>query len=182
MGDSEGDIIERTIFVTRFRTIKNEVITVPNSTILSGPVTNFSEEARTLGLILHTTVTIGYDAPWPQVQHLLIKAAMSTPRVLPSPAPYVLQTTLNDFNVSYQINAYTALPNEMALIYSDLHARIQDEFNQAGVEIMSPGYTAIRDGNTVTIPSEQRPPGYQPPAFRVDGTRAAAGGSSTLGL
>lgn len=170
VGDSEGDVIERTIFVTRLRTIKNEVITVPNSTILSGPVTNFSGESGSPGLILHTTLTIGYDAPWPQVQDLLIKAASSTPRVLASPSPYVLQTALNDFNVSYQINAYTDRPNEMALIYSDLHSRIQDEFNKAGVEIMSPGYTAIRDGNTVTIPPEERPQGYRPPSFRVDGT------------
>lgn len=168
VGDSVGDVVERTIFVTRLRTIKNEVITVPNSMMLAGPITNFSEEARSTGLILHTTVTIGYDAPWMQVEELLTKAAESTPGVLHSPVPFVLQTALNDYNVSYEINAYTGQPSEMELIYSNLHARIQDEFNRAGVEIMSPGYTALRDGNTITIPPDQRPSGYRPASFRMN--------------
>jgi small-conductance mechanosensitive channel len=112
-------------------------------------------------------VTIGYDAPWRTVHELMIDAAKATSGILAEPAPFVLQTALNDFNVSYQINAYTDRPNDMINIYSELHRNIQDKFNAGGVEIMSPSYYALRDGNTVTIPEQERPKGYEAPGFRV---------------
>ncbi|MEO6631173.1 MAG: mechanosensitive ion channel family protein, partial [Mucilaginibacter sp.] len=77
-------------------------------------------------------------------------------------------TDLNDFNVTYQINAYTAQSHKMAVIYSNLHQNIQDKFNEAGVEIMSPHYTALRDGNTIQIPDDYKPKGYKKPGFKVE--------------
>ena len=168
VGDSFGDIIEASLLATRVRTIKNEDITIPNSVVLNSSVINYSREARTLGLILHTSVTIGYDAPWRKVHDLLIEAALATPGLLQEPRPFVWQTALNDFYVTYEINAYTDSPREMIDIYAALHARIQDTFFAAGVEIMSPHYTSLRDGNAIEIPASSRPPGYRAPAFRVE--------------
>jgi small-conductance mechanosensitive channel len=134
------------------RTIKNVDVTIPNSTLLGAQVHNFSANAQAQGLILHSTVTIGYDAPWRVVHGLLLEAAAHTEGLLADPAPFVLQTSLDDFFVSYQINAYTRLPNRMAELQSNLHTQIQEAFNRAGVEIMSPHYRAVRDGNPSTIP------------------------------
>ena len=176
IADTVGDVLEKSILVTRVRTIKNVEIIIPNSMILNSHIMNYSAQAKGAGLILNTSVTIGYDAPWRTVHELLISAALKTSGVLAQPKPFVLQTALNDFNVSYQINAYTDRPNDMFQIYSDLHQNIQDEFNRGGVEIMSPNYFALRDGNTVTIPEENRPEGYDAPNFRVklaDPPRAA---------
>jgi small-conductance mechanosensitive channel len=131
-------------------------------------VINYTRESRTRGLILHTTVTIGYDAPWRKVHDLLIEAALGTPDILPSPRPFVWQTALNDFYVTYEINAYTAMPHTMPETYAALHARIQDSFYAAGVEIMSPHYTSVRDGNTIAIPEAQRSPGYRTRGFQVE--------------
>ena len=170
VGDTFGDVIEKNLLITRIRTIKNVEVTVPNGTVLSSQIINLSAEAKTNRLILNTSVTIGYDAPWRTVHELLIAAARATEHVLESPAPFVLQTALNDFNVSYEINAYTDQPNLSHLIYSELHANIQEKFNQGGVEIMSPNYFALRDGNTVTIPEADRPAGYDAPSFRVKKT------------
>lgn len=175
VGDALGDVVETALLATHVRTIKNEEVTIPNSLVLGSSVMNYSRRAGTLGLILHTSVTIGYDAPWRTVHDLLISAALATPRVLPEPRPFVWQTALNDFYVTYEINAYTASPQDMVETYADLHARIQDAFYAAGVEIMSPHYTSIRDGNTVAIPEAQRPRGYQPGAFRVSETTSRAG-------
>ena len=168
IGETVGDVVERTMLVTRIRTIKNVDITVPNGTVLASQVINFTTQAAARGLILHTTVTIGYDAPWRQVHELLIAAAAATENILAEPAPFVLQTSLDDFYVSYQINAYTEEPSIMAQTYSLLHQNIQDRFNEAGVEIMSPHYRAARDGNQVTIPAEHLAKNYQAPAFRVE--------------
>jgi small-conductance mechanosensitive channel len=167
IGDDVGDVIEKKLLLTRIRTIKNEDITIPNSTILSRHTINFSSASQSLGLILHTTVTIGYDAPWRTVHQLLISAAKNTPGILDQPEPFVLQTSLDNSYVSYQINAYTNEPNRMAEIYSGLHQNIQDKFNEAKVEIMSPHYQAIRDGNQTTIPADYLPQEYQAPAFRI---------------
>jgi small-conductance mechanosensitive channel len=153
IGETTGDVIEKSLLVTRIRTIKNEIISIPNSNVMNSHTTNFSAEVREgNGLILYTTVTIGYDAAWETVHKLLVKAALSTEGISQNPIPFVLQTSLDDFFVSYQINAYTNSPNEQATIYSNLHLQIQEAFNEAGVEIMSPHYNAIRDGNTKTTP------------------------------
>jgi small-conductance mechanosensitive channel len=169
VGEVMGDVVEKNLLVTRLRTIKNEDITIPNGTILSGHTTNYTTVAKTMGLILNTTVTIGYDVPWQTVHNLLISAAEATEGVLTEQKPFVLQTALNDFNVSYQVNAYTSLSNQMATVYSRLHQNIQDKFNEAGVEIMSPHYTALRDGNHIQIPENYVPDGYKKPGFKVGG-------------
>lgn len=134
---------------------------------MNSHILNYSSAAEELGLIVYSTVTIGYDAPWKKVHQALIEAAISTDGLLHDPKPFVLQTSLDDFYVSYQINAYTKEPNKQALIYSGLHQNIQDQFNNAGIEIMSPHYNALRDGNQTTIPSEQLPHSYVTPSFRV---------------
>lgn len=165
IGEVTGDIIAKTLLVTRIRTIQNEIVSIPNSTVISNHTINYSSDAPDKGLILHTTVTIGYDAPWRQVHQLLIDAALATPMIEQEPAPYVLQTSLDDYYVSYRINAFTREPNKQAVIYSALHANIQDKFNEAGVEIMSPHYKALRDGNQTTIPADYLPKDYTPPPF-----------------
>ncbi|MGH7146717.1 MAG: mechanosensitive ion channel family protein [Nitrospiraceae bacterium] len=169
IADTVGDVIERTLLVTRIRTIKNVDITIPNSMVLSSHLINFSSVAREQGLILHTAITIGYDAPWKTVHALMIAAAKATTHILEKPEPFVLQTSLDDFYVTYEINAYTDQANKMATIYAELHQNIQDKFNEAGVEIMSPHYAQIRDGNKTTIPDPYLPKDYQAPAIRIEG-------------
>jgi small-conductance mechanosensitive channel len=123
IGDVTGDVVEKTLLVTRVRTIKNEVITIPNSSVLNGNTTNYSSEATETGLIIHTTVTIGYDVPWKNMHQALIDAALRTDLIIDEPKPFVLQTSLDDFYVSYQINAYTREAGKQALIYSNLHPK-----------------------------------------------------------
>jgi small-conductance mechanosensitive channel len=146
--------------VTRIRTIKNVIITIPNAKVLNNHITNYSAASDESGLILNTTVTIGYDAPWRQVHKLLIGAADATPGVLEDPEPFVFQTSLDDYYVSYELNAYTKEPLRMAEIYSRLHQNIQDKFIEAGIEIMSPAYSALRDGNQGVVAREYKQPAY----------------------
>jgi len=176
IGGTTGDVIERTFLYTKVLTIKNEEVLVPSLTALGSPLTNYSARAHGQGLILHTSVTIGYDAPWRQVHELLLHAADRTSHTLKEPKPFVLQTALDDFYVGYQINVYTNQAARMAQIYSELHQNIQDSFNEGGIEICSPHYRQLRDGNTTSIPADYRGLEYEAPRFRVD-TRAASGGA-----
>jgi small-conductance mechanosensitive channel/TolA-binding protein len=153
IGDITGDVIEKSLLVTRIRTIKNEIISIPNSTVMNSHTINYSSDAPDKGLIIHTTVTIGYDVPWRDLQQALIDAALKTEYILQDPKPFVLQTSLDDFYVSYQINAYIREANKQAVIYSNLHQNILDVCSERGIEIMSPHYRAERDGNATTIPA-----------------------------
>ena len=152
IGEAFGDVVEKSFLVTRIRTTKNEDISVPNANVLSNHIVNYSAMARDgSGVILHTEVTIGYDVPWPRVHQLLIQAARDTPGVEAEPPPFVLQTSLGDFSVAYQLNAYTKEVTRMARLYSDMHQHIQDRFAEADVEILSPTYGAYREGPS-TVP------------------------------
>lgn len=163
LNDTTGNVIEKTPLVTRIRTPKNEVVTIPNSFVMSSHTVNFSQSAREYGLIIHSEVSIGYDVPWRKTHQLLIEAALNTPGVMDDPRPFVLETSLDDYYPVYQVNAYIKDANRLAQIYSDLHQNIQDRFNEEGVEIMSPHYIATRDGNETTIPKNDLRRGEEKP-------------------
>jgi small-conductance mechanosensitive channel len=167
IADAVGDIMAKNLLLVRLRTIKNVDISIPNSLVLANHIINYSTNAKDAGVILHTSVTIGYDAPWKTVHELLIRAANRVDGLLAEPPPYVLQTKLDDFYVAYEINAYTRRPNEMAIFYSRLHEEIQNSFNEGGVEILSPHYVAMRDGNAMGVPSEYLPKHYKAPGFTI---------------
>jgi small-conductance mechanosensitive channel len=169
IADAEGVIVAKTTHVTRIRTPKNVTISVPNSLVMSNHIVNFTTMARddTDGLIVHTTITIGYDVPYQQVEELLIEAGKATEFVQETPEPFVLQTALSDFYVAYQINVYTRESQQMPGILSELHRNIQASFHAAGVEIASPHLSALRDGNVANIPEDDLPKDYRPTSFRV---------------
>ena len=140
IGDHIGDVEEMRLMVTHVRTPKNEVVVVSNSSIINGEVVNYSKLAQNDGLILHTTVDIGYETPWRQVEAMLVEAAARTRGLLREPQPFVLQKQLGDFAVNYEINAYCHDPRAMYDLYSALHHNILDVFNEYGVQIMTPAY------------------------------------------
>src|SRR5271165_1866885 len=167
IGDNIGNVVSQNMLATHLQTFQQEEIVVPNSVILGSHVINYSLLGQTEGVILHTSVTIGYDTPWRTVHGLLLEAAAKTHDILGDPAPFVLQRQLEDSYVQYEINAYTRNPHAMFVTYSNLHANIQDCFYAAGVEIMSPVYHSLRDGNKTAIPAEFLPKDYRPKGFRI---------------
>lgn len=154
VNDITGDVVEKSMLVTRIKTVKNERVTVPNAAILSGHIINYTYSAEKYSLILHTTITIGYDVDWRKVHQLLIKSAKDIEFVETTPEPFVLQKSLDDFYVAYEINAYTKHEKKKLKIMSDLHANIQDNFHAAGVEIMSPHYRVTRNNEDIAIPEK----------------------------
>jgi small-conductance mechanosensitive channel len=166
IGDHVGDVVEQRLLVTRLRTPKNEEVVIPNSVILNGEVVNYSTLARDQGVILHTTVGIGYETPWRQVEAMLLQAAERTPGLPKAPAPFVLQQALGDFCVTYQLNVYCDQPQQMAQLYSALHRNILDMFNEYGVQIMTPAYEGD-PAQPKVVPKEQW---YAAPARGPGGT------------
>ena len=158
ISETSGDVVEKSLLVTRLHTRKNVDVTIPNSMVLSGQIINYSSSANTDGLIVNTTVTIGYDVPWKDVHQALKASAKKCQLLDQNKEAFVLQTALNDFSVAYELNAITRKPNQLPAVYSELHENIQNEFNETGIEIMSPIYHSLRDGNESTIPKIHRKP------------------------
>lgn len=156
IGETTGDVIEQGLFVTRMRTIYNEEVTVPNTVALGGRVVNYSAAARRPeGLGLRVTAGIGYDVDWRQVHELMKAAAADTENIVEDPEPFVIQSDLDNFAVEYILVACTREPKKALRTKSELRQNVLDRFNAAGVEIMTPDVTALRNSVEPTIPAEQ---------------------------
>lgn len=168
IGDTEGTVSELGLFATRIQTGMGEEIVLPNNYITSTPTKNYSRTvAEGKGFVLDTSVTIGYDTPWRQVQALLLQAARATPGIMADPAPYVIQTALSDWYIEYRLVAYAGpeTPAKRARVLSDLHAQIIDAFNEYGVQIMSPHYLADKNEPVVVAKQDwHRAPASPPDA------------------
>lgn len=152
IGESMGRVTEKGLIVTKMVTYKNEEITIPNTQVLSSQVTNYSTKAQSRELILYTTITIGYDTPWTLVHKMMIEAAERSSLISKERKPFVLQTALNDYHISYQLNAFTQHEDKIPGAYSELHQNIQQVFAENHVEIMSPGFTVLRNTPKDTTP------------------------------
>lgn len=167
IGETTGEVIACELLALKLRTATNVDIFIPNALVLGRHIENYSRQAAEGRLILHTSVTLGYDVPWQRASELLIAAARATPHVATDPPPFVLRTALEDSYVRHELNVFTSTASGMAETYSALHTSILDRFHEAGIEIMSPHYSAVRDGNHAAIPTAGLPAGYRPPAFSV---------------
>jgi small-conductance mechanosensitive channel len=149
---TEGVVQEVGTLATKLKTMRNEEITIPNAVLVGNPIRNYSRLSDTQGTMMSTKVTIGYDAPWRQVHALLTSSAEATPGLRPAPAAFVLQRALSDFYVEYELFVYLDKPLERLYRLSELHQNIQDAFNAAGLQIMSPHFRSQPEQPVVVPP------------------------------
>lgn len=147
VNDITGYVVEKNALVTRVRTILNEDVTIPNAAILSGHTVNYSSSGKRLGLVIAAKVTVTYENAWETIHPLLIKAAMQTKDINKMQTPFVFQSALNDFYVTYQLNIYTNKPERMYHIQSELYQQILSVFKEAGIQLMSPQPIHIVDSH-----------------------------------
>jgi small-conductance mechanosensitive channel len=155
-----GIVTEVAALAIKVATVRNEEITIPNSVLVSSPIHNYS---RMQDALITTTVTIGYDTPWRQVHAMLVDAARRTAGVRQDFEPYVYQRALSDFYVEYELFAGIETGARRAAVMSELHATIQDSFNEHGVQIMSPHFEAQPE-RAVVVPKAEwfKSPAGQP--------------------
>ena len=142
VGDILGDVENFSLLETQVRTVKNELVGIPNTKLLSDNIINYSRMKGTTGVKIHSTVGIGYETPKEQVEALLISAAKKIEGVREKPGPFVLVTELTDFEVKYQINAHILRDADTVTVLSNLNKNILDAFRAAQVQIMTPNYRA----------------------------------------
>jgi len=167
IGEVLGDVTEKGLFVTRINSWSNEKVTIPNGKVLSGEVINLSTAANENGLSVLVTAGIGYDVEWRKVHELMKEAAGKTPGIEKEPEPFVIQTQLGDYAVSYLLIGKTMEPKNERFVASDLRANVLDAFNKAGIEIMTPSVTSVRDANRPAIPDQWEPRPFSIPGFSI---------------
>jgi len=176
--DTVGEVIETGLLVTRMRTKRNEIVVVPNSLILANQILNYSELAREHGVVLHTTVGIGYEVPWRQTEEILLMAAQRTAGIAGAPAPFVHQVELGDFCVTYELNVHCRDARTMMSVRSDLHRNILDLFNEYGIQIMTPAY----EGDPETAKIVPRDRWFAAPARPDDAGATPSSGAEETGV
>ena len=152
VGDKVGDVVEIKLMETLIKSIKNELVSIPNAQLLNSEVVNFTRKVDGRGLVVHTTVGIGYEEPPKKIKAMLIEAAHRTRGLKKSPEPFVLWTQLADYAINYEINAYTFRGASLPKIKSDLHENIFEVFSENGTQIMTPSY--IADPEIPKIPTQ----------------------------
>ena len=167
IGEVTGVVKEMSVLSTKIINMRNEEVTIPNAVLVNNPIKNFTGAVGERGTLISTTVTIGYDTPWRQVHAMLINAAEHTSGLRTEPKPFVIQKALQDFYVEYELYAYVDRPLERIQILSELHSRIQDEFNTYGVQIMSPNFV-LQPRNNVVVNKDKL-------VRRAGGTACTAG-------
>lgn len=152
IGEVTGVVKETGVLSTKIINMRNEEVTIPNAVLVGNPIKNYTSGADQ-GAMVSTTVTIGYDTPWRQVEAMLVNAAERTQGVRKLPKPFVAQKSLQDFYVEYELFVQLDRPLQRVLILSELHGHIQDEFNTHGVQIMSPHF-ALQPRSNVVVAKE----------------------------
>ena len=147
IGETEGFIIGKSDVVTRVRTLTNIEVTIPNSMLLSEAVYNLSAAARADGLIVPVSASFTYDVPSPIAHGVLLRAASRTDKVLASPAPFVIQTALNNVSASYELRVFTRECNQLLRLTSELMENVEIEFRAAGIDLNIPNITIIRESD-----------------------------------
>lgn len=171
--DTVGDVMDMHLLVTHLRSLKNEVVAVPNSLIMNSQVVNFSALAREQGLILHRHIGISYEVPWRQVEAMLLEAVGRCPGFLKDPPPFVLQQGFGEFSLTYEVNAYCADAGSMPALYTALDRSIIDVFKEKGVQIMTPVYVAEPQAQRAIAETDQPGPPTGTAALRHLGNKPA---------
>jgi len=142
VGEHTGDVVQIKLMETHIKSIKNELVSIPNALLLNSDVVNYTHKVDGRGLLVHTSVGIGYEEPPEKVEAMLIEAARRTRDLKKSPEPFVLWTALADYAINYEINAFCTRGGFIPRIKSDLHRNIVAVFNENRVQIMTPSYIA----------------------------------------
>ncbi|MGB3200379.1 MAG: mechanosensitive ion channel family protein, partial [Nodosilinea sp.] len=170
VNDTLGDIEEKSLLATRLRTTNNVIVTIPNSSLLSNEVFNFTASRRDTNQPLKISASVGfdYDLPWQTVYDLLRDCALQTTGVLADPPPLVRHGQIDNFELIYQVKLSIDDPTLEDEIYSELYRRICDRCHEMGIEMLTPSYSAIRDGNRAVLPTNCLPDNYTPEGFRLN--------------
>jgi small conductance mechanosensitive channel len=132
VGDSYGRVERITLRSTRVVTVDGRMLAVPNATIINTTVASYTNFPN---LRLDIAVTVGVNENLARVRDLMLSIVRDDPAYLKEPAPRVVVTALNDYNVALQLQAWLENEREHVAQRFALRERVFDTLRSAGVEM-----------------------------------------------
>lgn len=133
-GGCSGTVAEIGMFYTKLTTPDNKLVQLPNSTIVSANIINFSAQPTRR---VELTVSASYDAPTEQVLALLSRMAADHPLVLDDPEPMIHVDQYGDSAINYVMRVWCANADYWT-VYYDLMDGFKPAFDAAGIEMTYP--------------------------------------------
>lgn len=133
INDLEGIVKKINIRSTELETWDKSVVIIPNASILSQSLINYTYTGKTGRVVIK--VNVGYDSDIALIRQTLLEIALSNSEVLKNPAPYVLFNNLGDSSLEFQLNCYTANVFNRSLISNDLREKIINRFRDLAINI-----------------------------------------------
>lgn len=153
-GGEEGVVTDITWRATTVRTIRNNIVIIPNSKLAQSVVTNFHlRESRHR---LDIPIGVSYSSDPEHVEAVLVEEAKSAigaiDNLMDEPAPYVLfMPGFGDFSLDFTLVVHVRSYVDQFQVQHQLRKRIFARFRKEGIEIPFP----IR---TVYLRDQQTPP------------------------
>jgi len=130
----EGTVLEVRIFQTRIRAFDQRLIILPNSTITTAPIINYSSLPTRR---IEIAVGVGYDDDLKLAQEIMLRIAHENPMVIDDPAPFVQVTDLGESSVNLKLFANCKNP-DYGEAKSALTQAIRNELLGNGLSIPYP--------------------------------------------
>ncbi|GLT17157.1 mechanosensitive ion channel protein [Vibrio zhanjiangensis] len=129
-----GSVESIQIFQTILKTPDNKMVVVPNSSVISGPITNFSRhQTRRIDLV----IGVSYRADLQKTKQLLTEICHADSRILKDPEVKVGVHALADSSVNFVVRPWVET-SEYWNVYFDLMQAIKEGLDREGIEIPFP--------------------------------------------
>lgn len=130
--DEEGTVAQISLVHTKFVTIDNKMVYIPNSKIADSKIINYTaQEKRRVDI----EICASYDSPIETVRAALLNAAESTQFIIDKPQkPFAAVMSYDDSSIRYVVRAWT-MTKDYWPAYFELNENIKKEFDKAGVEM-----------------------------------------------
>ncbi|MGN6623721.1 MAG: mechanosensitive ion channel family protein [Candidatus Nitrosocosmicus sp.] len=131
-----GDVVEITLLYTKIKTVKNELVAIPNQTLLQRQIINYSGLQN---LVISVQVTLTYDKDRMKIESLMVEAALITEGIISEKnMPFVFLSGFSHYGAIYELRSFTNKPNEFFKIQSDLRKNIFDMFHKNNIDMTVP--------------------------------------------
>ncbi|WP_325891673.1 small-conductance mechanosensitive channel MscS [Grimontia sp. NTOU-MAR1] len=134
VGGVAGSVASIQIFSTVLTTPDNKMVVVPNGTVISSPITNYSRHAtRRIDFI----IGVSYKADLQKTKEVLTRIVKADERVLQDPEPTIGVHALMDSSVNFVVRPWVKTEDYWST-YFDLMQAIKEGLDKEGIEIPFP--------------------------------------------
>jgi small conductance mechanosensitive channel len=131
---NQGTVKEIQIFNTILKTIDNKIVTLPNSSVISNSLINYTqEETRRVDWVFG----IAYGDDTKKARDILIRLMDEDKRILKDPKAFVVLAELGDSSVNFSARAWVKTEDYWDVFF-EMNQKVYDAFNNEGINIPFP--------------------------------------------